>query len=201
MAGRPRGVDDATILRAAVDVMGRTGPAKLTLAAVAREVGLVPGTLVQRFGSKRGLLLALSAYGVRDVAELRERAVRDHASPLDALDALIAAAWSPMAGPEAYANHLAALCTDLADPEFRGHALAAQRAHHEACHTLLTRAADAGELHPDTDTTALAAAVQAAVTGAGLLWAVDHEGTLAGRQRTALTAALEPHRTERGTPA
>ncbi|MGW6820132.1 TetR/AcrR family transcriptional regulator [Streptomyces sp. NPDC055005] len=201
MAGRPRGVDDATILRAAVDVMGRTGPARLTLAAVAREVGLVPGTLVQRFGSKRGLLLALSEYGVRDVAELRERAVREHASPLDALDALIAAAWSPMAGPEAYANHLAALCTDLADPEFRRHALAAQRAHHEACHTLLTRAAAAGELRPDTDTTALAAAVQAAVTGAGLLWAVDHEGTLAGRQRVALSAALEPHRTERGDPS
>ncbi|MGW6971258.1 TetR/AcrR family transcriptional regulator [Streptomyces sp. NPDC054952] len=194
-------MDDATILRAAVDVMGRTGPAKLTLAAVAREVGLVPGTLVQRFGSKRGLLLALCEYGVRGVAELRERAVREHASPLDALDALIAAAWSPMAGPEAYANHLAALCTDLTDPEFRLHALAAQRAHHEACHTLLTRAAAAGELRPDTDTTALAAAVQAAVTGAGLLWAVDQEGTLAGRQRTALSAALEPHRTDRGDPS
>ncbi|MFC9815618.1 hypothetical protein ACFVJM_26500 [Streptomyces virginiae] len=27
---------------------------------MAREVGLVPGTLVQRFGSQRGLLLALA---------------------------------------------------------------------------------------------------------------------------------------------
>ncbi|MFD8888404.1 helix-turn-helix domain-containing protein [Streptomyces erythrochromogenes] len=57
---RPRGVEDAVILRAAVRVMGRVGPAGLTLAAVAGEVGLVPGTLVQRFGSKRGLLLALA---------------------------------------------------------------------------------------------------------------------------------------------
>ncbi|MEV4195286.1 helix-turn-helix domain-containing protein, partial [Streptomyces toxytricini] len=54
---RPRGVEDAVILRAAVDVIGRSGPGGLTLAAVAREVGLVPGTLAQRFGSKRGLLL------------------------------------------------------------------------------------------------------------------------------------------------
>ena len=46
MAGRPRGVDDAVILRAAVEVIGRVGPAKLTLAAVADELGLVPGTLV-----------------------------------------------------------------------------------------------------------------------------------------------------------
>ena len=70
MAGRPRGVDDAVILRAAVEVIGRVGPAKLTLAAVADEVGLVPGTLVQRFGSKRGLLLALAEQAARDAETL-----------------------------------------------------------------------------------------------------------------------------------
>ncbi|MFD5931221.1 MULTISPECIES: hypothetical protein [unclassified Streptomyces] len=66
-----------------------------------------------------------------------------------------------MAGPEAYANHLAALCTDLTDAEFRRHAPAAQRAHHEARHTLLTRAAVLlgsgiplfGPLHADVDLT------------------------------------------------
>ena len=49
-------MEDAAILRAAAEVIGRTGPARFTLAAVASEVGLVPATLVQRFGSKRGLL-------------------------------------------------------------------------------------------------------------------------------------------------
>ena len=71
-AGRPRGIDDAAILRATVDVIGRVGPVGLTLAAVAAEVGLVPGTLVQRFGSKRGLLLALAEAG----REGRGRAAR-----------------------------------------------------------------------------------------------------------------------------
>ena len=66
MAGRPRGMEDAAILRAAAEVIGRTGPARFTLAAVASEIGLVPATLVQRFGSKRGLLLALARQSATD---------------------------------------------------------------------------------------------------------------------------------------
>ena len=53
-AGRPRGIGDAAILRATIDVIGRVGPVGLTLAAVAGEVGLVPGTLMQRFGIQTG---------------------------------------------------------------------------------------------------------------------------------------------------
>jgi len=43
--------------------MGELGPAKLTLARVAKAAGLSPATLVQRFGSKRALLLALAKSG------------------------------------------------------------------------------------------------------------------------------------------
>ena len=57
--GRPRTKSDAAVLEAAAVVFGRTGPS-FTLADVAKEAGLAPATLVQRFGSKRGLLLALS---------------------------------------------------------------------------------------------------------------------------------------------
>ncbi|MGY5106972.1 helix-turn-helix domain-containing protein, partial [Streptomyces sp. 900105245] len=77
------------ILRAAADVIGRVGPVGLTLAVVAREVGLVPGTLVQRFGSKRGLLLALAEQSAKD-AELRPGRVREeHETALEALAELI----------------------------------------------------------------------------------------------------------------
>ena len=47
--------------------MSRLGPARLTLAEVAKEAGLSPATLVQRFGSKRGLMLALWAAAVEGV--------------------------------------------------------------------------------------------------------------------------------------
>ncbi|MFJ8012901.1 TetR/AcrR family transcriptional regulator [Streptomyces sp. NPDC096339] len=192
--GRPRGIDDAAILRAAVDVMGRTGPARLTLAAVAKEVGLVPATLSQRFGSKRGLLLALSERGVAEIGRLHERVRAEHASPLDALAALTAGAWSAVVTPEEVANHLAFLCADLADPEFHRLALAAEQAQQDAVRSLLDEAVAAGELRPDTTTALLARSVRQATTGAGVLWAVDREGTFTGRRLDALETTLHPHR-------
>lgn len=115
MAGRPRGVEDAAILRAAADVIGRVGPVGLTLAVVAHEVGLVPGTLVQRFGSKRGLLLALAEQSAKHAAALPLRVRDEHESALGALAALIAESMASMATPQTFANHLAFLCIDLTD--------------------------------------------------------------------------------------
>jgi len=58
---RPRRISNEDVLAGALRVMFRTGPAELTLAAVAAEVGIAPPTLVQRFGDKRGLILAALA--------------------------------------------------------------------------------------------------------------------------------------------
>ncbi|HEX6032044.1 MAG TPA: helix-turn-helix domain-containing protein, partial [Tepidiformaceae bacterium] len=60
MAGRPRTISDAEILAGAARVLSRLGPGRMSLGHVGREVGLSPATLLQRFKSKRGLLLALS---------------------------------------------------------------------------------------------------------------------------------------------
>ncbi|MFG1812067.1 TetR/AcrR family transcriptional regulator [Streptomyces sp. NPDC049040] len=195
MAGRPRGVADDVILRAAAEVIGRDGPAGFTLAAVAGEVGLVPGTVVQRFGSKRGLLLALADQSVRDAADLAARARADHGSALAALDALVASAAGPLDTPRRYANHLAFLCADLTDPELHERALAVHRAQGAAVGGLLAEAVAAGELRAGTDPAALAATVQTVVAGAGLTWALDREGSLAQRLRRDLTAVLAPYAT------
>ena len=64
MSPRPRTTSDATILAALTRVISRIGPAKLTLADVAAEAGHSRAGLVQRFGSKRGLLLAVAAVAV-----------------------------------------------------------------------------------------------------------------------------------------
>lgn len=190
---RPRGVEDAEILRAVAEVMGRVGPAGLTLAAVAREVGLVPGTLVQRFGSKRGLLLALADRSVREAGRQAARVREEHPSALAALTALTVESWAAMATPESYANHLAFLCADLTDPELHERALAVHRAHVRAVEALLAEAEGAGELRAGTDVAALAGTVRAVVAGAGLSWALDRQGTLDQRLRRELDAVLAPH--------
>src|SRR3954465_8144151 len=61
MAARPRTVSDEDLIGATMRVMSRLGPVKLTLAEVAKEAGGTAGTLVQRFGSRRALMLKISA--------------------------------------------------------------------------------------------------------------------------------------------
>lgn len=53
---RPKTISDEEILERALPVMVRTGPAEFTLAALAKEVGVAPATLLQRFGDKRTLI-------------------------------------------------------------------------------------------------------------------------------------------------
>ncbi|MFI5866743.1 TetR/AcrR family transcriptional regulator [Streptomyces sp. NPDC051546] len=190
---RPRGIEDAVILRAAAQVMGRLGPAGLTLAAVAHEVGLVPGTLVQRFGSKRGLLLALADQSEKDAHETAGRVRASHDSALAALAALTVESAAVMATPETFAHHLAFLCMDLADPQLYERALAIHRTHRRTIEDLLTEAAGTGELRSGTDPAALARTVQVVIAGAGLTWALEREGTLEARLRQELADALSPH--------
>ncbi|MFD7032235.1 TetR/AcrR family transcriptional regulator [Streptomyces sp. NPDC059917] len=190
---RPRGVDDLVILRAATEVMGRVGPAGLTLAAVAREVGLVAATLTQRFGSKRGLLVALADRTVEDMGESITRVRAAHDGALDALAALLVEWTGAMDTPQTFANHLAFWCADLGDPELYERALTVHRAQAQAIVGLLTEAVGSGELRPGTDAAALARTVQVVIAGTGVTWAVAREGGLAQRLRQELDTALSPH--------
>lgn len=193
MAGRPRGVEDSVILRGAADVMGRVGPAGLTLAAVASEVGLVAGTLVQRFGSKHGLLVALAKQSAQDADARYEQVRTEQASALAALMALAVESMTPLATPESFANHLAFLCMDLTDPQLHEHALAVHQAQGRAIETLMTAAVSSGELRAGTDTAALAGSVQAIIAGVGLTWALDRQGTLPQRLRQEINTLVSPH--------
>src|SRR4029079_17596689 len=74
---RPRKVTDDDVFAAAYRVMQRVGPADLTLEAIAREAGVTAGALVQRFGSKRQLQVALAEGAARAapsfIGQLREQ--------------------------------------------------------------------------------------------------------------------------------
>lgn len=53
---RRRTISDEEILDRALPVMAAAGPGGFTLAGVAREVGVSPATLLQRFGDKQTLI-------------------------------------------------------------------------------------------------------------------------------------------------
>ena len=193
MSPRPRTIPDAKILTAAHRAISRLGPTRLTLADVAREVGLSPATLVQRFGSKRGLLLALVEQGVESV-DVCFAAVRTaHASPLAALLAAATEMTRHMKTPEELANGLAFLQIDLSDPDF--HRLTLENSHRTLAgyRALLDEAVTAGELAP-CDTSHLARAVQALSGGSLINWAIHREGSAEEWVREDLATLLDPYR-------
>ncbi|WP_188195169.1 TetR/AcrR family transcriptional regulator [Nonomuraea sp. SYSU D8015] len=191
--GRPRTTSDEAILQAAARAVGRHGPQGVTLAAVAQEAGLSPATLVQRFGSKRGLLLALAGHSAETVPLPFQRAREVHGSPLEALHAALAELTEGVSTPEELAHSLGFLQLDLTDPEFRGHAAEHARRTRDEIAGLLSAAVAAGELAGEADVGRLARAVQVTYNGVLILWALTGERPLAEAMRDALDETLRPH--------
>jgi AcrR family transcriptional regulator len=197
MSPRPRSTSDAEILSATHRAVTRVGPKRLTLADVAREAGVSPATLVQRFGSKRKLLLAFVATGSSEIeAEWARILSLAERSPLEALYAYAECMAGLAPNPDVLANHMSFLQMDLVDPEFHRHALAQARHTLEFLRKTLDDAVDRGELAP-CDTTRLARAVQATIGGSLMQWAIDREGKLRRRLREDLETLLRPRYPQR----
>lgn len=189
---RPRTTSDAEILDAVIRVVSRVGPARLTLADVAAEVGLAAPTLLQRFGSKRGLLLEVARHGAEQLPEQFDWARQAQASPLEALLHALAAAGAMLQTPEEVSNHLAFLQMDLGDPEFHAFALEHAVAMREEIAALLHEAIAAGELS-GCDAENLARTVQTAYNGALVTWAIFREGPLEVWIRGEVDEVLAPY--------
>lgn len=192
MTPRPRTATDEEILAGAVRAITRLGPARLTLAAIAREVGLSAAALVQRFGSKRQLLLAVAAQAPDGNAGLFQ-VLRD-ANPSYVAALLAMADCMAIMGstPAEISNTLAFLQIDLTDPAFHRLALKSSGAVHAGIRALVKDAIAAGELsrcHADR----LAHALQAAMNGSLLNWAIHRDGTLQAWIRRDIATVLAPY--------
>jgi AcrR family transcriptional regulator len=196
MSPRPRQTSDEEILAATARVMQRISPTQLTLADVAKEAGVVPATLIQRFGTKRGLLLAMCSIAPATVPQRFAAAGAKQPSPLKALVELCVDCTSFAPTPEAMANGLAYLQIDLTDPEFHAITLAQFRAIREETQRILDKAVAAAEL-VCCDTAELARLIQHVNGGAMLSWAVYREGSVADWVRRDLEALLGPYRAPR----
>ena len=193
MSPRPRATSDEQILAATMRVMERRSPADLTLAEVAKEAGVVPATLIQRFGTKRALLLAAVRTAPASVTSQFAAARAKWSSPLRALVELYAECSGFAATPEAVANGLAYLQIDLTDPDFRAITEQQFNTIRDETQRLLEDAVSAGELI-SCDAFQLATLIQQVNGGAMLDWAVRGDGSLAHYMRRTLEALLKPYR-------
>lgn len=194
---RPRKASDAEVFAAAARVMSRVGPTELTLALIAGEAGLTAGALVQRFGSKRGLLLALSNRYSGGTREMFDQLRSAHRSPLAVLRAYAECVAGLASSPAALARNLSYLQVDLTDPDFRKHLVKHARASRVELQRIIDEARAAGELVRSTDSRQLARTVEAVVGGSMMAWAYYDEGPASRWMRHDLDAVLKPYLTKR----
>ncbi|HSL70717.1 MAG TPA: TetR/AcrR family transcriptional regulator [Longimicrobiales bacterium] len=191
MSPRPRKVSDEQVFAATQRVMGRVGPGDLTLGAIAAEAGVTAGALVQRFGSKRELLLEFTRrfaeYVPHMFAALRARS----GSPLAALRTYVEQMAQMGESPAELAHHLSYLQLDFADPDFHEYARAQAWATRVELELLLAEARSAGEVPSDTDVKGLARALELTVNGSLITWAFYQDGTAADWMRRDFDALLE----------
>jgi len=190
---RPRKVSDEEVFAGAYRAMTRLGPGELTLAEIAAEAGLTAGALVQRFGSKRELLLRLSAGAADANASFIRDLRRKHRSALTVLRAYAECLADLAASPAALARNLAYLQIDLTDADFRKHLLAQARATRLAITEVLNDARTARELAADADPGALARAIETILSGSLLTWAIYRDGDAARWLRADLELVLAPY--------
>lgn len=186
-------VTDDEIFAAAQRAMTRRGPHELTLAHIAVDAGVSPGRLVQRFGSKRALLLALAERFARSAGTVFDGLRAAHRRPLAALRAYAMCMADLASTPDALSRNLAYLQIDLTDPEFRAHLQANARATRLEIESLLHRAVMEGALRRDADPHRLARTIEAVISGSLMTWACYRKGSAAAWIRRDLDAVLQPH--------
>lgn len=168
MSPRPRKVSDDQIFEAVYRAMQRVPAAELTLAEVGREAGITASAVVQRFGSKQGLLRALNARFAKGTESMLAGLRQAAPTPLAAIRAYAECFAGMIASRETLAHHLGYLQADLQDPVTFRHV---QR-HTRTTRATLTRwveeAVAAGELRlvPDGRTGSAGSAGSAETAGA-----------------------------------
>jgi AcrR family transcriptional regulator len=192
MPGRRQKVSDEDVFAAAQRAMNRRGPHELTLADIAAEAGVTPGRLVQRFGSKRALLVALSERFAGSAGAVFAGLRVAGRAPLATLRAYAACMADLAPTPDALLRNLAYLQGDLADAVLRGHLVENARATRREIETLLAEAIAAGELRRDVDVCSLARTVETVIGGSLMSWAAYREGRAVDWIGGDLEAVLAP---------
>jgi AcrR family transcriptional regulator len=193
MSPRPRKVTDDQLFAATYAVMNKVGPQELTLAAIAEQAGVTAAVLIQRFGSKRALLLALCEKHADTTGKFIAAMAKKHSSSLAALRAYADCMAGMASSPAAVSRSLAYLQIDLTDPDFRKHLVKQACATRAGLRRLVEAAIAAGELMPNANSTQLVRLIEAILAGSMLTWALYKEGPAANWMRHDLESVLVPY--------
>jgi AcrR family transcriptional regulator len=194
--GRPRAFADEQVFLATAHALARLGYGRLTLAAVADEVGCTRQALLRRFGSKHALVRAYLEWIVAGTSGVYRELRAAHTSPLAALRArfLMPVEERPyeVADPVGHGNILGFFVGARDDPEFRALLAQLMSVYQTEVARLVAEAQQAGEIG-DGDPAAIAHVLIAATTGELLLWAADPSGSAVDRIARVFDAVIAPY--------
>jgi AcrR family transcriptional regulator len=185
---RPRTITDEHLLGAVSIVVNQVGPG-FTIADVATQAGVSVGTVAQRFGSKQGLLKALSRNAIHRIEGQVRAAAEQARTPLAGVRAAILAVYGDLDDPATAVNNLGQLAKDLMDPELRA-LLGEFYAVLEGQLRGLLRAA-AGELPGAPPQARAARLLVSLANGTAIDWSIRPKGRLIERLRQDIDAVLD----------
>lgn len=116
---RPRKASDAQILDHTLALMEELGSDALTFAALAERTGLSGSTLVQRFGTKQGLIDAAVAHAWDALDQQTTALIETEPSTPDGALNILTRLSEQYGDIDSYADKLRVLREDLRNPKFR----------------------------------------------------------------------------------
>jgi AcrR family transcriptional regulator len=170
------------LLRVATETIAETGPAAMSLRAVARRAGVTHAAAAYHFGDKAGLLTAVAAEGYRMLADALRQAQDDHQSFLEVGVAYVRFAVSHRAHFEV-----------MYRPELYHPDDAAVRAARAAAAAVLY-----GTASPDAGQLAAGAAAWSLVHGLATLWLNGNLPGRLGHDPEQITRVVASHLRARG---
>ncbi len=173
-----KNLDDASVLEKAILVISEKGPDAFTLADISQVVGLAPATLMQRFGSKRSLLIQAAKHVP---AKLKEDLVKLKEQKLswdNELMMLLTEAPEGFGSRQEIANSLGLLKLDMIDPELHPIARELMQGLRTRIKELLEQAKAEGALSKKVDIESLSWELDALRHGLVIQWTLSGSGTL-----------------------
>ena len=171
--------------------MAAAGIDGFTLQSVADRAGVSAATLVKRFGSKHGLLVAIDRRWIATIEATYAQVIEPYSDPLDRLRAAALWGFDDMDDRTRVVNQATALAADLQDPTLRELLAAGWGAMHDQLRRLAQVAIDAGRLPSAESAEQVARLLFALGEGTRLSWAVAPVGSLVTRAEQDVDALLE----------
>ena len=197
--GRPRLYEDDEIFEATTRVMRRLGTTRLTLNAVAAELGYSAPALHRRFGSKPDLIRAYLEYRVKVAEERFESTRQTHESPLEALRARYRVPIEAKPDevdnpgePQARSNAFAFWFEMLHHAEFGGLVAKRSQIYESEIAYLLNKAVEAGEI-VNCDTPIVARILFSSLLGVTMRWYEGSGETLVEARSKVIEGLLAPY--------